>query len=148
MKFYFCLTYLLGLDFDTRERVGRALQSQKTKVGAINAAVVFCIVGTFLSASVNLSFLAYAFVASFFGGLIFGAAAGCYHSLPIKPWMYLTVLDDGVWLRVKRKVKCPCKKSCMYCTNLHEFQEMFIVYPEDSMRFFNMVKSASAAADD
>ena len=147
MKFYFCLTYLLGFDFETREKVGRAIQSEKTKYGALNAAFAFSFFGIFLCASLDLDFLKYGFPIALCGGLVYGSATGCYHSLPIKPWMYITKWDDGIWLRVKRKVKCPCRTSCMYCTKLHEFTEMFFIYPNDSMRFFNVVKSASAAAD-
>jgi hypothetical protein len=34
---------------------------------------------------------------------------------------------------------------CLYCTNMHECEEMFIIYPKASMTFFNLLKKNSAA---
>lgn len=146
MKIYFSLGYLLSLDFLTREQLGRALQSEKTKNSTAFAILIFVIFGVFICASIFYTYLAISIGVLFGAGLIFGIATGSYHSLPIRPWYYITCLDAGVWIRVKRKIKCPCKKSCLYCKNMHECEEMFIIYPKASMTFFNLLQKSSAAA--
>jgi hypothetical protein len=143
-KLFTTLQYLSTTSFATREEIGRAFQSTKTRNGAIMAALVIGIVTTFFSAAVSVQAVPYVAVLSFVGGAVFGAANGCYHSLPIRPWMYLTCIDEGMWLRVTRKTACPCKKTCVYCTDLHQTQEAFVVFPTDFVPFFNLIKSTTA----
>jgi hypothetical protein len=143
-KLFTTVQYLSTTSFATREEIGRAFQSTKTRNGAIMAALVIGIVTTFFSAAVSVQAVPYVAVLSFVGGAVFGAANGCYHSLPIRPWMYLTCIDEGMWLRVTRKTACPCKKTCVYCTDLHQTQEAFVVFPTDFVPFFNLIKSTTA----
>ena len=144
-KTFFTFKYLSTTSFATREEIGRALQSTKTRDGAAAAAIAIGVLVTFFSAAVSVNYVPYVAPLSFVCGAAFGASNGCYHSLPIRPWMYLTCIDEGMWLRVKRKTKCPCKKVCIYCTDLHVTEEMFIIFPTDFVPFFNLIKSTTAA---
>ena len=42
------------------------------------------------------------------GGALYGACTGCIHGLPIKPWMVVTQLKEGVRMRVRKSQRCPC----------------------------------------
>jgi uncharacterized membrane protein len=77
---------LLSLDFLTREQLGRALQSEKTKNSTLYALLIFLVFGIFIVASIFYSYLAISAGVLFVVGLIYGIATGSYHSLPIRPW--------------------------------------------------------------
>lgn len=142
IKLYSTWGYILRVDYFTRERVGRALQSDKTRHGAVVAALSFALIGSFLCSAIDLSFLSYGFAIFLIAGAVYGAGTGCYHSLPIRPWFVFTALKGGIWLEVEKRTICPCKKCCLFCTDLHQFKEMFLIFPTNDLHFFSLLKSS------
>jgi hypothetical protein len=142
-KSFFAFTYLFDLNMRNRETIGKAFQAEHTRNSALNAAIFMALFAAFLVAAVAADMVGYAVAGAFVGGAAFGAFSGCYHSLPIRPWMYITTLEEGVWLRLKRKTQCPCKYWCSYCTEIHVPQEAFVIYPTDPIKFFSSLKGAS-----
>ena len=81
-------------------------------------------------------------------GLIFralyGCFTGCIHSLPVHPWMYLTIIRGGVWMKVKKKQRCPCIYWGSFCTDMHDIDQVFIIWTTDQTRFLNYIKGGVA----
>lgn len=143
VKMMFSLYYVLAFDFKVRESMGVACQSEKTWVTSVNAALMLAIVGAFLCAAINIAWASITFGALFLVGLVYGAVVGFTHELPIRPWMCLTVLEQGTWLRVKKKQACPCLYWGKYCTDMHTATEVFIVYPTDPIKFTGMIQGSA-----
>jgi hypothetical protein len=68
------------------------------------------------------------------------------HGLPIKPWITMTCAEEGTWLRVKKKSRCPCIYWGNWCSDVHETDEVFVIFPEDSVRFFQALKGGARSA--
>lgn len=62
--------------------------------------------------------------------------------------MVLTTLNDGVYLRCKKKQRCPCIYWFGYCTDMHDIEEIFIIYPEENVKFFASLKMGNLLGDD
>jgi hypothetical protein len=146
IKIVFSFYYLFALDPKQRERAGVACQAMKTRYSAATGAFYFAIFVWIISGIVaadqaNL-FLGFGFVA----GLFYGAFTGCVHGLPIRPWMVLTCLRGGVWMRVKKKQRCPCIYWGSFCTDMHDAEEVFLIYTTDDVRFLGTIKGGVASA--
>lgn len=146
IKIIFSLYYFFAYNMKTREFIGAALQREKTINSAINTTLLVTVVATFLGSIVAFDVLKYIVAAAIGLGLIYGTLTGCIHSLPIKPWFYITTLSEGVWMRVKKKQKCPCLYNGKYCTDMHIADELFIVFTTEDIKFVEMVKGGGSAA--
>lgn len=103
IKIAFCLQYLLDIDFETREKMGIAMKASKVKYSALVAAVGLSLIGLLVGSAVASQYAGIIFGALIAVGLVYGAFAGCIHSLPIRPWFVLTTLEAGTWLHLKKK---------------------------------------------
>jgi len=59
------------------------------------------LIGAIVIAAVSVSYVAIAAAVFLAFGFLYGGLTGCIHELPIRPWMTITTLREGVWLRVK-----------------------------------------------
>lgn len=103
IKTAFCMGYLFDPHFNTREKMGSALKTSKTKFSALVAAGGISFLGLWVCLVVAYDWAGIVFGGLILVGLIYGCFAGCIHSLPIRPWFVLTTLEPGVWLHVKKK---------------------------------------------
>jgi len=147
VKTAFALYYLFDFNPKTRENIGVSFQTRRTKFsalvgfGGMTLGGMF-FVGTFVTQYALVSFLTLMMV-----GLLYGGVTGCIHGLPIRPWLIMTKAGEGTWLRVKKKERCPCIYWANWCTDVHEMEEVLIIYPEDSVRFFQAIKGGTRAAN-
>ena len=143
VKAVFGFSYLFDFSLTTREQIGISIQSRRTKFTILTSLVSFVVVSTFfgfaLVADWALVILAVATVSAF----LYGGVSGCSHGLPIKPWVYLTTVEEGSYIRVKRKQRCPCVYWCNWCTEVHDTDEVLIVYPIEHIQFFSSLKVGS-----
>lgn len=141
LKLAFSLGYILDYDIGVRQEIGRAIQATKSLIGAAIASFAFGTFAAFICSAIYLPFTGIAFGLAFAGGLLYGLFSGCYHSLPIRPWMCITTIEAGVWVRVKqKKERCSFKKGGLCCTDLHLSEEMLVVLVTDSVKFSNIMK--------
>jgi hypothetical protein len=143
VKFAYSLRYVFSYTMYTRETVGQACQSDKTKLTAAHATLGLTLFGTFLGTIVAFEYMGWIFLGLLVGGFIFGASIGFTHELAIHPWMYLTTLDEGFTITLKKNRKCPCKHNFAYCTEMHQFTEVFLIFTREDVRFVQMVKGGS-----
>ena len=143
VKCSFSLFYLLTFDPKLRERAGVACQAIKTRYSAVTGA---CMIGilTYIMCGIVANEVAMTlFGYGVLAGLFYGAFTGCIHGLPIRPWMVLTCLRGGVWMRVKKKQRCPCLYWGAFCSDMHDADEVFVVYTTDDVRFLGLVKGGT-----
>jgi len=60
--------------------------------------------------------------------------------------MCLTVLEQGVWFRVKKKRACPCTYWGRFCTDIHGADEVFAVFTNDDVKFVSTLKNTGGPA--
>lgn len=144
LKALFAIQYGADPDIKSRESVGAALQNNRTFLASIHTMLVFGLLGCFFISIFAVEYLGIGIGACLLIGLNYGALTGCVHGLPIHPWMLLTVIEDGVWLRLKKKERCPCVYWGRYCTDMHTMHEMFIVFPRDTVLFMSKLKGSSS----
>lgn len=142
-KIVFSALYILRVDYKTREEIGTAFKAEKTRTGAINAALIFACIGGLFCTVILLDYAALMFGVFLFVGFLYGGVTGCIHDLSIKPWMYFTTISDGVWLKLKKKKRCPCDYWGKYCTDMHDASEIFIIFPKDRVLFLSKLKGGS-----
>jgi len=147
IKIIFSLFYLFATDPKSRERVGVACLQERTWTTGFFACFSFGLAGAIFCAFVLYSFLTVAFGVALAFGFFYGVFSGCYHSLPIRPWMVLTMVRGGVWMRVKKKQRCPCIYWGSFCSDIHDAEEIFIIYPEDPIKFLNHIKGGLSNGD-
>jgi hypothetical protein len=140
VKAAFAGRYWLDSDTKIREAVGVAIKADRTYYTAINASAMISIGGTFFVSIFAANLAGIAFGGLILMGYLYGALTGCIHGLPVHPWMSLTTIRDGVWLRLKKKERCPCVYWGRYCTDMHSVQEMFIIFPKDHVLFMSRLK--------
>lgn len=139
-KVFFTLQYGIDFDIKSRESIGISLQTNRTKYSAIHTAFAFAVGGTFFISIFAVDYAAIAFGAFLIVGLAYGTLTGCIHGLPVHPWFIFSTIQDGVWLRLKKKERCPCIYWGRYCTEMHSVQDMFIVFPRDPVTFISRLK--------
>lgn len=146
VKGAFSFYYLFAFDPKLRERAGVACQAVKTRysslTGALLIGILTYIICGIVANDLAMTLFGYGIVA----GLFYGAFTGCVHGLPIRPWMVLTCLRGGVWMRVKKKQRCPCLYWGSFCSDMHDADEVFLIYTTDDVRFLTLVKSAQQTA--
>ena len=147
IKSWLAILYLFDFSPNTREEIGAAIESRRTRfsilvaVGGGILGVLF-VVGFFAAHLLGVAVLIAIIV-----GCLYGTVAGCVHGLPIRPWVYLTTVMDGTWLRVRRKQRCPCIYWANWCTDIHDSDEILVLFPEDSVRFFQALKGGIKGAN-
>ena len=143
IKVAFSLYYMFATNYKIREAIGVTLQVPRTWYSMTNTALSFLLIALIFGSTFAYQYYTYICAGAFVFGLLYGTITGCVHGLPIKPWMYLTTIRQGVWLRVKKKQKCPCIYWGNYCTEMHEADEVFIIFPTDETKFLNLVKGTN-----
>jgi hypothetical protein len=140
IKSAFALFAVLNLSLSGREDMGVAFKAKKTLTSALNMAIVMACCGSLLLSIVALQLAQMAFGVLLFVGFMYGAVTGCSHELPVRPWMCITKISDGVWLKLKQKRRCPCVYWGGYCTDMHDAYEVFVIFPKDQVLFLSKLK--------
>jgi hypothetical protein len=140
IKSAFATYSLFNLSLKGREDLGLAFKATKTTSLAINISIFLSCGCAFLLSIVALRIATLIFGVFLLLGAVYGAIIGCSHSLPIHPWMIITTIGDGVWLRLKEKKRCPCVYWCGYCTDMHDYDEVFVIFPRDQIQFLSKMK--------
>jgi hypothetical protein len=140
IKSSYALYAVFNLTLKGREDLGLAFKATRTQTSAINMAIFLACGCALLLSIVALKIASLAFGVFLFLGFFYGAITGCSHSLPIRPWMTITTIADGVWLRLKEKRRCPCIYWCGYCSDMHDAEEVFVVFPRDQVKFLSKIK--------
>jgi len=135
LKFFFSLYYFFDFNVITRERVGKALMTARASLSASTTAASVFLFASFAATVFFFEFAGIIVALAIILGYVYGLCTGCMHSLPIKPWMYITCMEPGIWLRVQKKQRCPCIYWGAFCTEIHNYEEIFVVYPTDEVRF-------------
>lgn len=136
LKAIFGLFYFLDLNVKTRASIGQALQTQKTKFSAYSTSGILAMTGLLLSLILLVQYSGHIFGICIVVGLVYGTCTGCMHELPIRPWMHITQVDmGGIWMRVKKKQRCPCLYWGAFLSDMHDADEVFVVFPEDDTKF-------------
>ena len=135
LKFIFSSYYFFDFETAARERVGKAMQTDRAVYSAATTMGTVMIFAAFAGTVFFFHYAGYIFGAAIIIGYVYGLCTGCYHSLPIKPWMVITTLEPGIWLRIKKKQRCPCVYWGAFCTEIHNSEEILIIYPTDEVRF-------------
>lgn len=146
VKIGFSFYYLVAYNMHTREKIGLACSAEKTKNLAYNVALAFALVGGFGCALVEYNWTVIFTAACFAFGFLFGIIVGFTHELPIHPWMYLTCLEEGMCIVLKKQQKCPCLYWGKYCTEMNEICEVFMAFTNDDVKFINFIKSGASLA--
>jgi hypothetical protein len=140
IKSAFATYSLFNLSLKGREDLGLAFKAKKTTSLTINLSIFLSCGCAFLLSIVALRIATLIFGVFLLLGAVYGAITGCSHSLPIHPWMIITTIGDGVWLRLKEKKRCPCVYWCGYCTDMHDYDEVFVIFPRDQIQFLSKLK--------
>jgi len=148
IKVAFSLYYMFATNYKVREAIGVTLQDNRTWYSMTNTGLSFLFIALVFGSTFAYEYYPYICAGAFVLGLFYGTLTGCIHGLPIKPWMYLTTIRQGVWLRVKKKQKCPCIYWGAYCTEMHDADEVFIIFPTEETKFLNMVKGTNNVTED
>jgi hypothetical protein len=146
VKFGFSMYYLFAVDPKTRERFGAALATERAGLGAFWSMVSLPLLMYVVFGIALYDYADLVAQLSLLVGAIFGAFTGCVHSLPIHPWMNLTLIRDGVWMKVRKKQRCPCIYWGSFCTEMHQVDEVFIIWSTDQVRFLNYLKGGVGVA--
>lgn len=136
------LAAVLDLSLKGREDLGLAFKAKKSRMAAINMALGFSCIGSVLLCIVWTDMAALGFPILFGVGFFYGAITGCSHELTLKPWMLITTITDGVWLKVKQQKRCPCVYWGGYCSDMHDTNEMLIIFPKDPVIFLGRLKGS------
>ncbi len=144
VKMTFSFYYLFALDPKTRERFGSALQQEKSITASFWFGVTISFLAWFTASIVLFHLADVAGVIGLVFGILYGGFTGCIHSLPVHPWMYLTILRGGVWMKVKKKQRCPCIYWGSFCTDMHDIDQVFIIWTTDQTKFLNYLKGGVA----
>lgn len=140
IKFGFVLEYTFRFKLFIRDAVGAALAERRTMLASVNAAIAAVVIGFCVCVTIALELLAPLIGVFLVAGALYGLLTGCVHSLPISPWIALTSLpDDGVWLRVQKKERCPCVYWGSYCTEMHRTDEVLLIPLANQIEFMDMI---------
>lgn len=146
LKVAFSFAYLFDVNYESREKIGLSFQTENTRNIAVNFSATLAVLALLICSAVAFYYLGVIFAACLVGGALYGAFTGCYHELPLRPWMYITALRGGVWLRVRRRQRCPCIYWGKYCTPMHNYDEILVVFTEDETKFIGLLNGGVAEA--
>lgn len=145
VKMGFIFHYLFDVKFKVREAMGQAFQDTSTWTLAVNCALGLACFAALLCSFFDVAWIGVVFACFLGGGFIFGLCTGTIHQLPIKPWLSITSLRGGYWMRVKKERKCPCVYWCRYCTDIHANDEMLILFTKDDIKFNSLINNGVQA---
>lgn len=145
VKALFACKFLFDPHFKIREQIGVSFQSEKSKYSAYTTGFIVFLVALVLTAMLALDWLWLVVPVSLVSGGIYGSFTGCIHSLPIKPWIYVTTLKEGIWMRVRKSQRCPCVYWGNFCTDMHTYDEVFVVHTTDEVKFNTLMKGGLLA---
>ena len=155
IKMAFALQHFFEYHFPVREAIGSALKSESTLNLALNAAFGMALSACFITILVDMQHAGVVFGCGIIGGAFYGLFTGAAHDLPIKPWLCkslsdcllfaftyhkvslftdITMMRSGMFMRVRKKQRCPCVYWGKYCTDVHNFEEVFVLYTTDEPR--------------
>lgn len=159
IKFVFVMQHYFETQFQVREKIGASLQKESTVNLAINCALGLATLATFVCLTVSMYHAGMVFGLSMLGGFFYGLFTGTGHELPIKPWMcklrydlillcicclisfpfsiflVVTTLKPGLFMRVRRRHKCPFSYWGKYCTDIQNYDEVFVLYITDEIKY-------------
>ena len=139
LKCYMALSFLFACNFTTREQMGVAFQTIKTQNTALNTSLILGFLALLICSAVAFKWLGIIFAIAIIGGAIYGAFTGCMHNLPLRPWMYITTLRSGIWMKLKKRQRCPCLYWGKYCTEMHNYEEVFVLFVKDEVKFMTLI---------
>lgn len=145
-KIAFCLEYLFAWHFKDREAMGVALQSKPTLHLAVNTGLGLAALAAFLTACVQIRFVGLVFGVFLAAGAVYGLCTGSVHALPIKPWVCITSLRAGIWMRVRKERKCPCIYWGRYCTDVHQSDEILALFTKDDLQLTSLINNGVQSA--
>jgi hypothetical protein len=140
VKMTFSFYFLFTRDPKLREKFGAALQEERSAIIGFWTAVGTSFWVYFIAGIVMWDQAEVLAQAALGIGLLYGIFTGCIHSLPIKPWMLLTMMREGVWMKIRKKQRCPCIYWGSFCTDIHDIDEVFIVWTTEQVKFLNYLK--------
>ena len=141
LKIIFFLNIIYNYNMNIRESIGIAIQSYKTYISIIIFSFLYSFIALFFTSMLYPSVIGLSIALGFIIGIIYGLLNGIYHSLPIKPFLYITTLKHGTWLRINKTEKCLCRKNGQICTELNTTEEILIIYTTDDFKFNNLLKN-------
>jgi hypothetical protein len=144
VKIAFACSFYYSCDKGKRELIGIACQATRTRLAALHGALVFTLLAVLIVAAFAAGFIGQAVATAFVCGAMYGGFTLITHNLPVHPYMQFTTFNQGVYLVLKRKEKCPCVYWGAYCTDMHEMQEMFLVYTTWDSRLVELVKKGNS----
>jgi hypothetical protein len=48
-------------------------------------------------------------------------------------------------MRIRKKQQCPCVYWGSYCTDAHNYDEIFVIYTKDDLKFINLLNGGVMA---
>ena len=160
IKFVFVMQFYFETKFQIREKIGSSMQKESTINLAINCALGFAIMGCFVCLTVSINQAGTVFGLGLIGGFFYGLFTGTGHELPIKPWMCkliflfisflvymncnslsffkhvgITTLKPGLYMRVRKRHRCPFAYWGKYCTDINNYDEVFVLFTTDEIKF-------------
>jgi hypothetical protein len=145
VKMGFIFEYLFDIKFKVREAMGTAFQETSSWTLAVNTAFGLACFSALVCFFFDVSWIGVVFGCFLGGGFIFGLCTGTIHQLPIKPWFCITSLRGGYWMRIKKERKCPCVYWCRYCTDIHESEEVLVLFTKDDFKFNSLINNGVQA---
>eukprot|EP00600_Ochromonadales_sp_CCMP1393_P011024 CAMPEP_0175003536 /NCGR_PEP_ID=MMETSP0005-20121125/4276_1 /TAXON_ID=420556 /ORGANISM="Ochromonas sp., Strain CCMP1393" /LENGTH=732 /DNA_ID=CAMNT_0016258609 /DNA_START=845 /DNA_END=3043 /DNA_ORIENTATION=+ len=144
VKMVMAVHFMFACNWKNREKVGVAFQTENTKNIAYTTSFGLAILTLLICSAVAFDWLGIMFAVAVFAGAVYGAFTGCIHNLPIRPWMYITTLRGGVWMRLRKRQRCPCLYWGKYCTEMHNYEEVFVLFVSDEVKFMSMINGGMA----
>jgi hypothetical protein len=144
VKIAFTCSYFYSWGMKKREMIGIACQAPRTRLAALHGAAIFTGIIILVVSAVAVNFIGEAIAIALVSGAMYGAFTELTYGLPIHPYMQFTTFSEGVYIELKRKEGCPCVYWCSYCTDMHEMQEVFVVYTTHDSRLVDLLKSGNA----
>lgn len=143
IKMFFTLKLLFEIDSFSRDSIGISIQSRKNVLSVSISSIFFGLLSLLISSFIDLAFIGQAFGIGLLFGLIYGFTNGFYHSIPLRPWMFLTTIDNGVYFSIKKLEKCQFSYGGNCCTEINTYEEMLILFTTDDMYFLSLLNNGS-----
>lgn len=147
IKAAFAFQHLFATSYDVREMIGNAVQQRATWHTALNVGLAFACLGAFFTAIAAVEWVPLVAPMGMVGGAVYGAFTGTAHHLAIKPWLCLTTLRGGVWMQVRKKQACPCVYWGRYCTAIHEYEEILVLFTTNDIKMTSLIHNGISAVN-
>lgn len=57
----------------------------------------------------------------------------------------MTTLRAGVWMRLRKRQRCPFIYWGKYCTEMHNYEEVMLLFVTDETKFMSLINGGVAA---